>query len=136
MVSPTVRGKLGMKMCEQRIALDMIKEQPDNGGLSPSAMLLHEKQCKDFEKMEARMTNIEKKVDNIDKKVDTVAVQLQTLVDIVKSRKSELGLYEKTLNSPNAKYVIAFLIVLTLMLGAFFGVHLSDEIKYIMPGGQ
>ena len=125
-----------MKMCEQRIAFEMIKEQPDNGGLSPSAMLLHEKQCKDFEKMDARMTNIEKKVDNIDKKVDTMAVQLQTIVDIIKNKKTEQGLYEKTLNSPNAKYIIAFLIVLTLVFGAYFGVHLSDEIKYIMPGGQ
>ena len=122
-------------MCEQRVALDMIKEQPDNGGLSSSAMLLHEKQCKDFEKMDARMTNIEKKVDNIDKKVDTVVGQIQTLMDMVKTGKNKVSIYEKTLNSPNGKYVIIFLIIFILLLGAFFGVHISEEIEHVMPKG-
>lgn len=122
-------------MCEQRVALDMIKEQPDNGGLSPAAMLLHEKQCKDFEKMDARMTNIEAKVNNIDKKVDTVVGQIQTLMDMVKTSGKKVSVYEKTLNSPNGKYVIIFLIIFILLLGAFFGVHISEEVGHIMPKG-
>lgn len=130
------------RVCEQRVALDMIKQQPDNGGLSSAEMFLHEKQCKDFEKMDARITNIEKKVDNVDKKVDnvdkkvdTVVVQIQTLMDVIKTKGKEVGIYEKTLNSPNGKYVIIFLIIFILLLGAFFGVHISEEVEHIMVKG-
>lgn len=120
-------------MCEQRIALDMIKDQPDNAGLSSAAMLLHEKQCKDFEKMDARMTNIEKKVESVEKKVDLLGVQMETLLRIVKE--NDYNLYKETLNSPNGKYVIIFLIIFILLLGAFFGVHISEEIEHVMPKG-
>ena len=65
------------QMCEQRTALEFIKSQQKKGGMSQAAILLHEKQCKDFEKMDARMTNIEKKVDELDKKVDIVLEELK-----------------------------------------------------------
>ena len=53
----------------QRVALDMIMTQEGHGGMSPEALLLHEKQAEDAERMDQRMCEIEKKVDSLDKKV-------------------------------------------------------------------
>lgn len=64
-------------MCEQRTALDLIKSQPRCGGLSKAAVLLHERQCKDYEKMEQRMERLEKKFDDLDKKLDLVIAELK-----------------------------------------------------------
>ena len=64
-------------MCKQRVALEMIEKQTRKGGLSKAALLLHEKQCEDFEKMENRMDRLEKKFDELDKKFDLVIAELK-----------------------------------------------------------
>lgn len=72
-------------MCEQRVALEMLESQDDKGGLTPGALLLHKKQCEDYEKMDKRMTKIERDVAEIkavqadtNQKVDTILQLLST----------------------------------------------------------
>lgn len=64
-------------MCMQRTALDMIITQPDKGGLSEAAILLHRKQCEDTENMQKKINGLETKVDSIEKKVDSILEKLE-----------------------------------------------------------
>lgn len=86
---------MGKKMTkpQQRVALDMILTQDGHGGMSPEALLLHEKQAEDAERMDKRMCEIEKKVDSLDKKVDTLDEkidEIKTLIDKQSSIKQSL----------------------------------------------
>ena len=86
---------MGKKMTkpQQRVALDMILTQDGHGGMSPEALLLHEKQAEDAERMDKRMSEIEKKVDSLDKKVDTLDEkidEIKTLIDKQSSIKQSL----------------------------------------------
>ena len=76
-------------MCKQRVALDMIEKQPRRGGLSKAALLLHEKQCEDFEKMENRMTIIEEKVDALGHRFDQMNEKLDRVLIVVCERRKK-----------------------------------------------
>lgn len=78
-------------MCQQRTALDMIKSQRDHGGLSKAALLLHEKQCEDTEKMNKRIDEIETKLDNVDRKIDDIKAMIVSQGSFVKSLKEILS---------------------------------------------
>ena len=75
-------------MCKQRVALDMIQHQPRRGGLSKAALLLHEKQCEDMEKMDERITVIEKKVDALAHRFDALDEKLDRMLMLVSARGS------------------------------------------------
>lgn len=107
-------------MCEQRVALDMIMGYPKRGGLSKSAIILHEKQCRDFEKLEGRMTNLEKKVDMLDKKVDSLDNKMTTIVDLLSKNQSFIGKIKEVLNNK------VFLYILITLLTAAFGVSVGE----------
>lgn len=70
-------------MCKQRVALEMIEKQSRRGGLSKAALLLHEKQCEDFENMENRMSIIEEKVDALGHRFDQMNEKLDRVLIIV-----------------------------------------------------
>lgn len=66
-------------MCKQRTALDMILKQKDCGGMSDSALQLHQKQCEDYEAMQREVSTLKERVNSIDKKVDDVLDKLDKL---------------------------------------------------------
>lgn len=107
-------------MCEQRVALDMIMGHPKKGGLSKAAIILHEKQCRDFEKLEGRMTNLEKKVDTLGKKFDTLDSKMNTIVDLLSKNQSFMGKIKEVLNNKLFIYM-----VITFMAAAF-GVSVGE----------
>lgn len=120
-------------MCDgQRMAIDIIKSK-GGSGISPEMILIHEEICKDFAKMKQEINEIKKDVSDVkgdiadmktrhkltDEKVDRI-------LELLNDKKNEQGIYEKTLNSPNAKYVFYTLIVALLIIAALFGVPLTD----------
>lgn len=71
---------------QQRVALDMIMAEDGHGGMSKAALLLHQKQAEDAEKMDKRMCEIEKKVDSLDKKVDGLDKKVDDILELVSSK--------------------------------------------------
>ena len=108
------------KEMTQRTALEIIETQPDRGGLSDSAILLHKKQCEDFEKMDKRMTKIEEKVDSLDEKVDALHKNLQELKDIIKQRQCFSVALKEVLSNK------VFLYILITLMCAIFGVQAGE----------
>ena len=107
-------------MPKQRTALDMIKQQEGHGGMSPEALLLHEKQAEDAERMEMRMCEIEKKVDNLDRKFDTLNHKMDELIRTM-NNKSSFG--------ANLKEVLSnkvFLYILISLMCVLFGVNVGE----------
>lgn len=78
-------------MCQQRTALDMIMAQHDHGGMSEAALLLHQKQCEDTDKMNRRIDEIEVKLDGVDKKVDEIKEMISAQGSFVKNLKDVLS---------------------------------------------
>lgn len=70
---------------QQRTALEMIMAEDDHGGMSKAALLLHQKQAEDAEKMDQRMCEIEKKVDSLDKKVVALDNKIDSKFDELKT---------------------------------------------------
>lgn len=105
----------------QKTALDMIEKMPDYGGMSKSALLLHQKQCEDFEKMEKRMTEIEKKVSSVEKKVDCIQESLNELKKCLE--KKSFPTRDFLMKISENKMFWAWLIVFTVLI---FGASLSD----------
>lgn len=69
---------------QQRVALDMIMAEEGHGGMSKAALLLHQKQAEDAEKMDKRMCEIEKKVDSLDNKVVALDNKIDNKFDELK----------------------------------------------------
>lgn len=107
-------------MCEQRVALDMIKGQAKKGGLSKAALFLHEKQCRDFEKMNARMTKIEEKLNHLEKKFDTVESKINLILETVDKYRSPFQAFKEILSNK------VFLYLLITLLTAAFGVSVGE----------
>lgn len=112
-------------MPKQRTALDMIKQQEGHGGMSPEALLLHEKQAEDAERMELRMCEIEKKVDNLDRKFDDLDKKMDELKNLLE-RKSSF--------SANLKEVLSnkvFIYLLISLIAVLFGVNNAEVGAFI-----
>lgn len=107
-------------MCEQRVALDMILAQTKRGGLSKAALLLHEKQCEDYIKMERRMTKIEQKVDAVERKVETMDIKLDKVLELCARKNSVSAAIKEVLSNKT------FLYVLITLLCAAFGVSVGE----------
>lgn len=105
---------------QQRVALDMIMAEDDHGGLSKAALLLHQKQAEDAEKMDKRMSEIEKKVDSLDKKVDGLDKKVDDILELVSSRSSFKSNLKEVLSN---KVFIYLLISLIALLG---GANVAD----------
>lgn len=107
-------------MCEQRVALDMLLSQPRRGGLSKSAIILHQKQCEDYIKMEKRMTNIEKQVAVVEKKVETLDTKIDEVLGLIRQKTSISGSIKEVLSNKVFIYLL-----ITLLCGAF-GVSVGE----------
>lgn len=108
------------QMCEQRVALDMILGQPKRGGLSKSAIILHEKQCEDFIKLEHRMTDLEKKVDAVERKVETLDGKIDRVLELCARKTSIWGAFKEVLSNK------VFIYILITLLCAAFGVSVGE----------
>lgn len=102
-----------MTQPQQRVALDMLLAQKNHGGLSSAALLLHQKQAEDAEKMDKRMYEIEKKVDILDKKID----EIKTLIA------------KRTSFTENIKEILSnkiFIYLLIIITASACGVQIAD----------
>lgn len=102
-----------MTQPQQRVALDMLLAQKNHGGLSSAALLLHQKQAEDAEKMDKRMCEIEKKVDILDKKID----EIKTLIA------------KRTSFTENIKEILSnkiFIYLLIIITASACGVQIAD----------
>lgn len=100
---------------QQRVALDMILTQENHGGMSPEALLLHEKQAEDAERMEKRMSEIEKKVDSLDKKVDTLDEKIDEIKEIINKQSSTKQSFKEI-----------FIYLLLCFIAVRFGLPIAD----------
>jgi hypothetical protein len=107
-------------MPKQKTALDFIKQQEGHGGMSPEALLLHEKQAEDAENMEFRMCEIEKKVDNLDKKVDSLDAKIDEIKKIVIANGSFVASFKEILCNK------IFIYLLLSFMAIKFGLPVAD----------
>lgn len=114
-----MRSKL-MTEPQQRVALDMLLTQKNHGGLSSAALLLHQKQAEDAEKMDKRMCEIEKKVDILDKKVDSLDEKINEIKTLIAKRTSFTENIKEILSN---KIFIYLLIIIT---ASACGVQVAD----------
>jgi archaellum component FlaC len=105
-------SKKTMTQPQQRVALDMIMTQPDHGGMSEAAILLHKKQAEDAEKMEKRMSDIEKKVDSLDKKVDNIDKKMDEIKSLVEKNSS----FKQNLKDMLSNKVFLYLLFILMCL--------------------
>lgn len=115
-------------MCQQKVALEMILTQPDKGGMSEAAILLHRKQCEDTERMEKRMTELEKKVDVLDRKVDNLDGKIDEIKELVSVKTSFIGNIKDILSNK------VFLYILITLLCAAFGVSVGEVGTFLFKG--
>lgn len=121
-------------MCRQRTALDMIKTQKDHCGLSDSALLLHEKQCEDFEAMQKEITEIKQDLsvvketqENVIKTQGEMNKKIDNLIALVERKSSFLGNLKDVFSNKILTYVlcIVFTSVLAMSVGKFGAVLLK-----------
>lgn len=111
------------KMCGQKTVMDMLKTMPDNGGLSKTAMLLHEKQCEDFEKMNAKIVKIEKDIEELKTNSKLTDEKVDKILLLLTSNTSFNAFFSKLLD---VKYFWLWLIIIT---GLIFGVNFERVIE-------
>lgn len=115
-------------MPQQRTALDMILAQEGHGGMSPEAIILHQKQAEDAEKMEKRMGEIEKKVDSLDKKVDDINNKVDDLKNMIAKRSSFSESLKEVLNNK------VFIYILLTVVAVAFGIPVASVGKFLFGG--
>lgn len=115
-------------MPQQRTALDMILAQEGHGGMSPEAIILHQKQAEDAEKMEKRMGEIEKKVDCLDKKVDDINTKVDEVKSMIAQKSSFTGNLKEVLNNR------VFIYLLLTIVALAFGIPVANVGKFIFGG--
>ncbi len=104
----------------QKSALDMILAQPKRGGMSKSAILLHQKQCEDFEKMQKEINKIKEDIQDVKVTQDQMHQKLDSIIALVQQRFSFLASLKDVLNNKVFLYII-----ITLMC-AFFGASAAE----------
>lgn len=116
--------KRSKEMCGQRTVMDMLKTMPDNGGLSKAAMQLHEKQCEDFEKMNAKIVKIEKDIEELKTNSKLTDEKVDKILLLLTSNTSFSAFFTKLLD---VKYFWLWLIIIT---GLIFGVNFENIIDH------
>lgn len=116
-----------MTQPQQRVAFDMLLAQKNHGGLSSAALLLHQKQAEDAEKMDKRMCEIEKKVDTLDKKVDSLDEKVDSLDEKINEIKTLIA--KRTSFTENIKEILSnkiFIYLLIIITASACGVQVAD----------
>jgi hypothetical protein len=104
-------------MSYQKTILDVIKAQKDYGGLSDGALLLHEKQCEDFEKMNAKIVKIEKDVEELKANTKITDEKVDKILTILTKASNVNFFLNKVIDT---KYFWLWLVIIT---GLIFGVN-------------
>lgn len=104
----------------QRSALEMILAQPNRGGMSKSAILLHQKQCEDFETMQKEINFIKEDVKEMKKEQSKMHQKLDALIDLSTKRTSFIQNVKEILNNK------VFLYILITLMCALFGVSAGE----------
>ena len=114
-------------MCRQRTALEMIKIHPNHDGLSDSALLLHEKQCEDFEYMQKEINAIKEDISSVKHAQEEF---MHTQEEMDKKIDDLISLVErKSSFSQNIKDILSnkvFLYILITLICAAFGVSVGE----------
>lgn len=110
-------------MCDKtKTALNILLEQPDQGGLSKAAALVFQSVVGDTEKMEERMTKVEQRLGAVESKVDTI----NTKLDRVLQYYDNPSWFHQFWNSYGNKIV---LVALTLIAGVVTRYALPEIIE-------
>lgn len=104
-------------MSYQKTILDMIKTQKDYCGLSDIALLLHEKQCEDFEKMNTKIVKIEKDVEELKANTKITDEKVDKILTILTKASNVNFFLNKVIDT---KYFWLWLVIIT---GLIFGVN-------------
>ncbi|MBQ3035098.1 MAG: hypothetical protein IJD25_03490 [Alphaproteobacteria bacterium] len=104
----------------QRSALEMILAQPKKGGMSKSAILLHQKQCEDFEKMQKEINSIKEDVKEMKAEQGQMHQKLDALIELSKKKTSFKENIKEILNNK------VFLYLLITLMCALFGVSAGE----------
>ena len=104
----------------QRAALDMLKTQPEHGGLSDSALLLHEKQCEDFEVMQKEINEIKQDLSVVKEAQEETNKKIDELIKLVATKSSFFGNLKDIFNNK------IFIYILITILCAAFGVSVGE----------
>ena len=112
-------------MCKQRTALDMIKAQDGHGGLPDSALILHEKQCEDFEYMQKEINEIKKDVSCVKEAQENINRKIDNLIQLVEKKSSFKGNLKDIFNNK------IFIYLLVTLLCAAFGVSVGEVGTFI-----
>ncbi|MBQ8251434.1 MAG: hypothetical protein IJY92_05945 [Alphaproteobacteria bacterium] len=104
----------------QKSALDMILAQPKRGGMSKSAILLHQKQCEDFEKMQKEINSIKDDIQHVKTTQEKMHQKLDSIIELVQNRRSFSYNMKEILNNK------VFLYLLITLMCALFGVSVGE----------
>ncbi len=104
----------------QRSALEMILAQPKKGGMSKSAILLHQKQCEDFEKMQKEINSIKEDVKEMKAEQGHMHQKLDAIIELSKKKTSFKENIKEILNNK------VFLYILITLMCALFGVSAGE----------
>lgn len=104
----------------QKSALDMILAQPKRGGMSKSAILLHQKQCEDFEKMQKEINLIKEDIHQVKFEQEKMHQKLDSLIELVQHKSSFTHNIKEVLNNK------VFLYLLITLMCAIFGVSVGE----------
>lgn len=104
----------------QRSALDMILAQPKRGGMSKSAILLHQKQCEDFEKMQKEINLIKDDIQQVKTQQEQMHQKLDSLIVLVQQKSSFASNLKEIANNK------VFLYLLITLMCALFGVSVGE----------
>ena len=104
----------------QRSALEMILAQPRHGGLSKSAIILHQKQCEDFESMQKEINLIKQDLQEVKENQNLIHLKLDNIITLVQKNFSFTGNLKDIANNKVFLYLI-----ITLMC-ALFGASVGE----------
>ena len=105
-------------MCRQRTALEMIKTQQDHCGLSDSALLLHEKQCEDFELMQKEINRIQQDLQEVKQSQNEMNQKIDNLISIFHKKESLLQNLKDILNNKVFLYILITIVCMVLGVSA------------------
>ncbi len=104
----------------QKSALDMILAQPKKGGMSKSAILLHQKQCEDFEKMQKEINLIKSDIQQMRFEQEKMHQKLDNLILLMQTKSTFSQNMKDVLNNK------VFLYLLITLMCWIFGVSVGE----------
>lgn len=104
----------------QKSALDMILAQPKKGGMSKSAILLHQKQCEDFEKMQKEINLIKSDIQQMRFEQEKMHQKLDNLILLMQTKSTFSQNMKDVLNNK------VFLYLLITLMCWIFGISVGE----------